>query len=69
MDKIGFEMREEERTLKVLDTVLDISTAQFTEGFIDSVLTREESDKLTDLLVEANSITNKALARYTKEKE
>lgn len=67
MSKIGFEMEEEERALKVLDTVLDIATAQFVEGFVDSVLTREESKKLTDLLMEANGITSKALDQYETE--
>lgn len=64
MSKIGFEMSEEERVLKVLDTVLDVSAAQLVEGFTNSVLLEEEADKLQELLVEANVITSKALERY-----
>lgn len=66
MAKIGFEMTEEERALKILDTVLDVSTAQFVEGFTESVLEREESERLTELLIEASGITVKALERYTE---
>ena len=67
MLKTGFEMREEERALKMLDTVLEISTAQFVEGFVDSVLTEDESNKLTNLLIEACGITSKALERYVED--
>lgn len=67
MSKIGFEMTEEERALKVLDTILDISTAQFSEGFINSVLTCEETEGLTDLLIRASEITGKALERYPED--
>lgn len=66
MSKIGFEMTEEERALKLLDTVLDISFAMFSEGFVDSVMSEEESEKLTSLLIEANEITSKALERYAE---
>lgn len=66
MSKIGFEMAEEERALKVLDTITDISIAQFTEGFTDSVLSQEESDKLSELLIEVFGITSRALGRYNK---
>ena len=66
MSKIGFEMAEEERVLKVLDTITDISIAQFTEGFTDSVLSQEESDKLSELLIEVFGITSRALGRYNK---
>ena len=69
MSKIGFEMREEERALEILDTVLDISVAQFVEGFAGSVLTEDESNKLTDLLIEACGITSKALERYVEDSE
>lgn len=67
MPKIGFEMSGEERVLKVLDTVLDVSIAHVVEGFVDTVLSREELDKLSELLIEANGITNKALQRYVKD--
>ena len=68
MEKIGFEMLDEERALSILDVVLDVSIAQIAEGFTESVLTTDESQKLEDLLIEANGITSKALERY-KEKE
>ena len=67
MSKSGFEMSEEERALKVLDTVLDVSIAQLVEGFINSVLSEEESGRLQELLIEANGITDKALKRYTED--
>lgn len=66
MSKIGFEMTEEERALKLLDTVLDISFVMFSEGFVDSVMSEEESEKLTSLLIQANEITSKALERYAE---
>ena len=68
MEKIGFEMSDEERALNILDTVLDVSIAQIVEGFHESVLTSDERKRLEDLLIEANGITDKALERY-KEKE
>lgn len=68
MERIGFEMSDEERALNILDTVLDVSIAQIVEGFHESVLTSDERKRLEDLLIEANGITDKALERY-KEKE
>lgn len=67
MAKIGFEMAEEERALKILDTVLDVSIAQFVEGFTESVIERKESERLAELLIEASGITAKALERYTED--
>lgn len=69
MPKIGFEMQEEERALKIIDVVADIAVAQFTEGFINSVLTEDEANQLTDHLCEAGAITRKALERYEEEQE
>lgn len=66
MSKIGFEMKDEERVLKVLDTVMGVSLAQLVEGFAESVLERDESKELTDLLIKAGGITGKALERYKR---
>lgn len=61
-------LSDEERVLSILNVVLDVSIAQIVEGFPESVLTSDESQKLEDLLTEANGITSKALERH-KEKE
>lgn len=67
-NKIGFEMVEEERALHILETVTDISTAQFSEGFVGSVFTSEEKDMLVESLLKVNEITSNGIKRY-EEKE
>lgn len=67
-NKIGFEMVEEERALHILWTAVDISTAQFSEGFVGSVLTAEEKDKLVNLLLDVGGIVCNGIKRY-EEKE
>ena len=66
MSKIGFEMKDEERALKILDTVMDVSLAQIVEGFPETVLERDESKELADLLIKAGGITGGALERYKR---
>ena len=69
MRKTGFEMSSEERALNILNTVLEISTAQNVEGFAESVLTPDESERLGNLLIEASGITWKALEIYKRKEQ